>query len=58
MDTLEYLRNLGETNQEINPEMVLTIFISLIASKSIDEIEANLERYLSLSVKIYKLFFS
>lgn len=59
-DTLNYLRSLADDSaeNEIDTQYLITIFVALISSKSIDEIEANLERYITLAFRIYTMLFS
>lgn len=60
-DALKYLRSLADESDdsnEIDTDYLMTILLALISSKSIDEIEANLERYVTLAYKIYSMLFS
>lgn len=57
-DTLNYLRSLADNDEEIDTQYLVAIFVALISSKSIDEIDANLERYITLAFRIYAMLFS
>lgn len=66
-NTLSFLYNLAEeTAQEempkpkeddIDPALLLTILVSLISSKPLEAVEQDLERYIELSLRIYKMLF-